>query len=379
MLAPFNGLLFNPSVVGDVGAATSPPYDVISAEEQLRLEQGSAYNMVRLLLPGAERYQDAGRLLEAWRRSEALVQDPTERFYIYEMEWIAEGEEHVAKGVVGALLVEELGTRVLPHEETMSGIRADRYAVLDATQANLDPIVALSSSTRLIDLLEAPGAPRVEVTDPEGVIHRLAEITDGDAIADVRTAVRDGTLSIADGHHRYTTALAYAGDHGPGPWSRIMAVVAPARGSGLEIAPYHRWFPTSTDVGAAASAFTVSPVAPVPPTNPGALVVVTGQKAILLTPKDRTIATLTPPLGEASAAVARDILYPLVGLDENDARYTPSADEAVDRARAGGTAVLVAPVTEAAIAAASDAAVRFPQKTTYFRPKPRAGLVLRTF
>lgn len=380
MLKPFPGLLYDPARVGDAGAATSPPYDVIDAELRSRLAAGSDRNIVEILLPegGEQRYQEAGERFRAWREEGTLVADPSPRFYLYEMEWEDAGR-HVARGVMGGLSVVPLGDRVLPHEETMAGVRADRYAVLEETRANLDPIIALSASPDLRDLLVADGPPRVETT-ADGVVHRLFDITSEARVRSIAAAVTEHTLSIADGHHRYTTALSYREGLPPGPWDEILAMVAPAEGSGLVVAPYHRFFADAAfDPDAAAGAFVVGPAEGMVPSEAGSLTVVTAGAAYSLTPRPEAVAPLPPPWREASAAVARELLYPLVGWTEDLASYTPDADAAVAAARGGGVALLVAPVTEHAIAEASELGIRFPQKTTFFVPKPRAGLVIRAF
>jgi uncharacterized protein (DUF1015 family) len=380
MLQPFRGTFFDPAAVSDTGAVTSPPYDVIDDHERERLRLASPHNVVRLLLPegGGERYQQAGRTLRSWHRDGVLVDDPEPRLYLYQMTWTELGRQRVARGVVGALLLAELGDRVLPHEETMAGTRADRLAVLEATRANLDPIVALSASPDLLPLLVGEGAPRVAAL-ASGVEHELFDIA-GDAAQRIVSTVDAHTMSIADGHHRYTTALGYAAGRGPGPWSRILTVVAPAQGSGLRVAPYHRTFATAVlDRERLRTAFTVEDADPIPPTEPGAVVLVDSAGAVLLRPHPEALDHLPPPWREASAAVARELLYPLLGVGEQDAVYTPDRDVALATAAGGGLAVLVSPVTEHAIAAASEARLRFPQKTTFFTPKPRAGLVLRLF
>lgn len=381
MLEPFPGLLYDPARVGDVGAATSPPYDVIDADLRARLAAGSDRNIVEVLLPegGAERYQEAGERFRGWRAEGTLVADPTPRYYLYEMEWADENGHHLARGVMGALAVVPLGDRVLPHEETMAGVRADRYAVLEATQANLDPIIALSASPGLRELLVPGGSPRVE-TEADGVTHRCYDISGEAEIEAITTAVAEHTLSIADGHHRYTTALSFREGKPPGPWDRIMAMVAPAEGSGLVVAPYHRYFTgRAFHPEAVAASFAVEASEAQVPEHAGSLTVVTQDGAYAVRPQPDALSALPEPWREASAAVARELLYPLVGLDEAAAAYTPDAEIAVAEARRGGIAILVAPVTEHAIAAASEQGVRFPQKTTFFVPKPRAGLVVRAF
>jgi uncharacterized protein (DUF1015 family) len=387
MFTPFPGILFNPSTIAPTsGEATSPPYDVISADDRARLVASSPYNVVRLLLPegGEERYQEAAAALAGWRTAQVLRTDPDPRFYIYEMTHTSsQGVRQTARGVLGSLIVEELGGRIVGHEETMAKHRADRMALLTATEANLDVIVALSAAPDLGRLLEPAGEPRLEF-DAGGVHHRLFDVIEPDRIAAISRAVAAHGVSIADGHHRYTTALAYAEQRDPdragGPWDGILTFLTPAEGSGLIVAPYHRVFPVfAFDPSDVVSAFVVEPASSEAPSVPGDLVVIRRGEGWLLRPRPDALANLAAPLHRASAAVAREVLYPLLGVSEDEAWYTPDAAHAIAEAPEDGAALLVAPVPEAAIAEASDAGIRFPQKSTYFMPKPRAGLVIRCF
>ena len=374
-----------------MGRATSPPYDVISNEERDRLLARSPHNIVRLLLPGTDQqaYERAGALLAAWQRDQVLRADPLARFYVYEIEYPSgHGERKTARGVVGALELQPLGERVVPHEETMDKHRADRLSLLKTTQANLDPIIALSGAPQLRGLLAVPdAAPRLGFIEDDGSLHRLFEITDADVESRISAAVASHPISIADGHHRYTTALSYLeGRDTPVAHTDaarfIMAVVAPFEGSGLTVGPYHRLLPRKEgelDLAPLSAFFDVVPGQAAVPNRPGSLVVVHHDAAYHLHPLPGSLEALPGPWREASAAVAREILYPLLGVSDDDVRYSADADAAIAASAAGAVAVLVAPVTEAAIAAAGEMGLRFPAKTTYFIPKPRAGLVVRCF
>jgi uncharacterized protein (DUF1015 family) len=388
MFSPFRGLLFDPDrLPGPPGETTSPPYDVISSDHRAALKEASPYNIVRLLLAeqGDENYQGAAELFARWRDEGVLVSDDRAQFYLYEMVYRgADRIEHVARGALGALDLLPLGDRIVGHEETMSKYRADRMAVLGATQANLDPILALSAAPDLAPLLEPINEARLDFV-ADDVRHRLYDIDDPDRIAAISRSVASHTVSIADGHHRYVTAGAYredrrAGD-GPGPWDAIMAVIAPAEGSGLRVAPYHRVLPeVSLDRERLEEAFLVRPAEPEEPSRAGSIVAVDGGGAVELEARPELLTTLPVPWQEASAAVARELLFPLLGSAESQATYTPNVGTALERAKeSNGTAILVAPVSAHAIAEASETGLRFPQKTTYFTPKPRAGLVIRAF
>jgi uncharacterized protein (DUF1015 family) len=389
MFSPFTGLLFDPTRVPSVGDATSPPYDVISSDDRRDLLARSPYNVVRLLLapPDDPTYQEAADLLQTWRDEQRLSLDPTDRFYLYLMDYDApDGSRKTARGVLGALDLIDIGDRVVGHEETMAKHRADRLAVLTATEANLDVIIALSSSPDLAPLLEPVSDPRLDFTTPDGVRHRLYDITDPERIAAIARRVDEHPVAIADGHHRYTTYLGYRktrdAEEGAGPWDAILALVSPAEGSGLTVGPYHRLFrefPFDSD--AVADVFVVEPGSRTVPVAAGSLTVATTTATWLLTPRPEALAVLPAPWREASPAVARELLYPRLGISEDSASYVADAAEAL-AAAAGlpdGAVLLVAPVSEHAISEAGEMGIRFPQKTTYFIPKPRAGLTIRVF
>ncbi|HEX9642527.1 MAG TPA: DUF1015 domain-containing protein [Acidimicrobiia bacterium] len=388
MFSPFAGLLFDPTAVRSVGDATSPPYDVIDPGERTALAARSQHNVVRLLLADDDdpSYAAAGQLLAGWRRDGTLRLDPIPRFYLYRMDYFTpDGEPRTARGILGALELVELGDTVLPHEETMAKHRADRLAVLTSTQANIDPIIALSPAPGLAGLIGEGDAPRLDFTTPDGIRHRLSDVADPERVAAIESSVAAHPVAIADGHHRYTTALGYrssleaAGAAGAG-CRAILAFLAPAYGSGLTVAPYHRVFASFPfSPAAVADAFAVSAGEATVPHRPGDLVVVLGAggPATALSPRPEALAQLPEPWREAGTAVARELLYPRIGVDEDQAEYVSNAAAAVAAAPAGGAAMLVSAVSESAIAAAGRMGIRFPQKSTYFVPKPRAGLVLR--
>lgn len=160
-----------------------------------------------------------------------------------------------------------------------------------------------------------------------------------------------------------------------------MTMVAPAEGSGLTIGPHHRLLPPfDFDPDALSDAFVVVPGEPGIPDRPGSLVVVRGGTAFHLDTRPDASNSLPAPWQQARTAVARELLCPRLGMTEDGARYLTDATEAIAAAATGPEmAILVAPITEGAVADAGELGLRFPTKTTYFTPKPRAGLVLRCF
>ena len=373
-------------MVGPVADVTCPPYDVIDDAERAELRAASPYNLVRVLLaePGDERYQSAAADLERWMAEGALVRDDSPRFYLYAIDYTdLAGASRQARGIMGALAVRPLGDEVVPHEETMEKVHSDRLAILTATRANLDIIAALSDATELSALVEPPpGRARLDF-EAGGVRHRLYDITDPERVAAIAAAAASRPISIADGHHRYITALRYLEEHGPGPgWDSIMCFLSPLERGGLSIAPTHRVFLAATvDRDCLEESFEVSESEARVPAQAGELTLVgrTGAGPLLLRPRPEALATLAGPLQAAGSAVANRLLWPCLGVTEADAAYVSDADAALDAIVPGGAAVLLAPLTNEAIGAAGEAGIRFPAKTTFFYPKPRSGLVIRTW
>jgi len=337
--------------------------------------ESSPHNIARLLLP--QSHDQASRLLSSWRSSGAIRTDPTPRTYLYTMQFRAnDGLAREARGVVGAIEVEEFGPRVLAHEETMSRTGADRRQLLEATQANLDLIIALSPSRALARLLEPTGPPRW-VVEREGVRHAVYDLYD----PNVGPAIDAHPLAIADGHHRYSAALEFRASRGvPGPWDSIMAFVAPAEGSGLDIRPIHRFFPVLSWTSPEGR-FDVRQGPAVVPTEPGTITVVLESGSWHLIPRPEALQQLPRPWQLASTAVARELLYPTLGVHESEAEFHGDPDRLLRRLsdHAEGAVMLMAPVPDEAVSEAADDNVRFPRKTTLFMPKPLAGLIFRSF
>jgi uncharacterized protein (DUF1015 family) len=227
-IRPFRALRYDPDAVGDMAAVVAPPYDVISPEAETQLLARHPKNVVRLDLPGIapgeepdERYRRAARTLAAWRSDGTLHKDPRSAVYVYEQTYKVPGTEteRTQRGFFGRLRLESYGSGsgVLPHERTLEGPREDRYRLLRATGVNTSPVVGLyddtSGSTAAILAMIAAGPATTDVRDDEGVRHRLWVVeADGDGaelVTRLLAAAGEGPITIADGHHRYETALRY--------------------------------------------------------------------------------------------------------------------------------------------------------------------------
>jgi uncharacterized protein (DUF1015 family) len=253
-LRPFRPLRYNPKLIGDLSAVVAPPYDVISPARRDALYERSPYNAVRLILNRSDDpYGAAAELLAAWRRSGVLVRDPRAALcYHVERFTLPTGQTYERQGVLGIVRLEPFHTgRIRPHERTFARHREDRMRILRACRTNLSPIFGLFADR--MDALDparavaADRAPDVAIEDDTGVRHRVWFVTDAAAIRAVGRALVEETIFIADGHHRYETALAYADEHrrehGPAddaPHNFVLMYLTSMNDPGLVILPTHR-------------------------------------------------------------------------------------------------------------------------------------------
>ena len=258
---PFRALRYDVGRVGDLSDVVAPPYDVINEEMQTELYEKHPCNVVRLILnrtePGDagpdDKYERAATFLHRWTKDGVLSRDREEALYVYHQEFDWGGRHFVRKGFMCRIRLEEFGEgKIYPHEQTMSGPKADRLALTKACRANLSPIFGLfpDSDQAAQSPLEAAivESTPVEATDHLGVIHRLWVVTDRAAINAAREVLRESPVFIADGHHRYETALNYRrhlaesgklGDEND-PANFVLMMLVGMSDPGLAILPTHR-------------------------------------------------------------------------------------------------------------------------------------------
>ena len=456
-LLPFRGLRPNPAVA-PLTDVVCPPYDVISKQQRAELLARSPYNVVRVELPAGD-YEGAAVLLAKWKASGALRREAAPALYGYRMTHRGPGgAQRETLGVMGALVLEPPGKGILPHEQTTPKDKSDRLELIRATRANTSPIWCLCSEPGLGALLgggEAPpshaaaGAgengvraarswPAAEAAqeaagsaasadlaasavDDDGVTHEIWPIFGPAAYEAISKLTSAAPLLVADGHHRYETALTYlaevaqasaladlaghplafgagytpsasdapgAGDTaGPGAGDTagpgaVLALVVELSEQYLQVMAIHRsvsGLPAGTDVLAAfAEGFELSRAAADGPAlldqmvRVGAVAVVTGRGSFL--------AKARP--GHPSAAFELDssrVDAALAGLPPHRLSYEHDLERALAGVREGrlDAAILCRPATVAQIAATAHGGERMPPKTTFFWPKPRTGMVLR--
>jgi uncharacterized protein (DUF1015 family) len=427
---PFPGLRYNTQKV-DLSNVICPPYDVIKGSARDTLAQRDAHNIVQVELATyygqdatPQQYAASAHLLNEWREQGILVQDDP-AFYLYEQEFSVptSGEVRKRRGVLGALRLEEFGEGVQPHEHTLSGPKADRLNLLRATRTNTSPIFGLYSDSDgwVAQLLKniAEVRPDAEAVDAEGVAHRLWKVTDDETVNAIDAALEDEPILIADGHHRYETALNFRNEcraqaeaegktwTGDEDENYVMMMCVGTSDEGLVVLPTHRvvkvegepstlteglsqFFDTQeiSDLNTLQAALEDPASAP----RPGRFGAIIGGNYLLAQLKEGGAhqAAMDTSKSEAYRDLDVSILHGLIlekllGIDAEKlaagahVSYTIDPSEALAKVQSGdyGAAFLMrsTPVEQVqAVAAAGD---KMPQKSTYFYPKLYTGLVLR--
>ena len=390
---PFVGLVYDTAVAGPLEGLTTPPYDVISPQDQERYYRASPFNVVRLILSqegahgagavdSAGKYTEAASYLSSWRERGVLRPTPQPSVYPYELQFHLGGTRRRVRGLIAEVDLEPWGGSIVPHERTLAGPIEDRLNLLRAVSANLSPVYTLAVSPQRSEALSAfldaatRGPPARQLADEEGTQHRLWIVPDG--AAESLEAVRAGRLMIADGHHRYTVALAHREEmrsrFGPGPWDAMLMMIVDAGTEDPPVLPIHRVVTEGS-----------------PPTRLGERVPDLAE--ILATVNDDHltfgVAELEDGLlvhrvasvrGEPPTVCALHDqvldLNPAIGLS-----FVPDAAlaEAAVRSGQGRAAFFLPPTKVDRVWKLVAAGRKLPQKSTYFWPKPRTGLVLRPF
>jgi uncharacterized protein (DUF1015 family) len=380
-ISPFTSLVFDPAIAGALDGVTAPPYDVIGEEDRRAFLSSSPYSVVHLdLSEGSgdeDRYERAARLLDAWLAAGVVAASPQPTYYAYEMRFRLDGHDRRIRGLLCALELEDWGGDVLPHERTMPGPVEDRLQLLRATRTNLSavygtvagPVPELSVALDRVTADE----PFASVEDEEGVRHRCWAFAPDRAVAGWLAAE---PLLIADGHHRYTTALRYRAERrahdGPGSWDAVLAFVVDAGTEAPPVLPFHRIASGGEPVLEGVRVRDLREVLAELDDDAMTVGVVARDAGGLL----HSVATLSgaPP---TVAALHERVLD--TATDGVDLRFTPDAAAAEAAVRTGAaTAAYLLPATTAErILAVVERGERLPQKSTFFWPKPRTGMVLR--
>lgn len=240
---PFAGLRPELGKDEDIGERISPPYDVID-DDYLKTLQSNPHNVTRLtLMPENGRYGRARQELESWIKEGSLHQDG-ESFYLYRQTFTDGGKDYVRTGLVGILKTEPYENgNVIPHEETFSKVKEDRLNLLRDMESHLESIFGIYEgfSASLDKKIEKNSVPLYEYVDAAGVKHQFFRITDAETLKSISSELKKQKMLIADGHHRYETALNYSLENpGNEKKSFVLATLVSAKDQGLVIWPTHR-------------------------------------------------------------------------------------------------------------------------------------------
>ena len=406
---------------GDIAKNVCPPYDIVSPAAREDYIKESENNIIRLELPvGENAYADAAALYKKMRHDGVLACDKTPGFYVYEEEFTAYGETFRIKGVFARVKLCEFSENVvLPHEETLSKAKTDRFNLMSATYCNFSPIYSMytDESHEISGKIAAltAGKPEIEFTAPDGVIQRLWKLDKSAETDAIEKAFEKKQLFIADGHHRYETALNFKkkltedgviqNDEHPGNY--VLMMLIDMENPGLVVFPTHRLvhglknFDLPSTLEKIREYFDVSEIehcniesALAKNAAKKAYVLCAGQKFYLLVLKENekirvSLDSLNPGKSNAYKNLDVTVLHSLIleklfGIDkENMARqinlsYTRDMDEAIRLSGAEGynCAFLINPTAVSEIKDVALAGEKMPQKSTYFYPKLITGLVM---
>ncbi len=434
-LIPFHGVLYDPEAVGDIREVVAPPYDVIDAEYQRALHSRHPQNVIRLELgldqpddgPSQNRYSRAAGFLQEWLASGKLRRDPHPAIYLYTIEYrVPPGRSgtatRVLKGFLSAVELEEFGTgRIFPHENTRPSAKTDRLKLMEACRANFSPIFSLYSDPeggilRFLEKSVDTDKPRIDSRDDSGFGHRLWVIRDQAVLEEVCAALKPKPLFIADGHHRYETALTYRRLRreqmnapqpiGSQPYDHVLMLFSSLEDPGLTVLPTHRVLrtpvPTAWDItnilregfeirefpfgskterrtrqrfiqalrerGHLGTAFGLAR---------------RGASAYLLLDlrSSHRPGSTVPAQDRLDVSILQNRVLNKLCPSETDQEsifYTKDDDEALDLVSQGTAeaALLLNPTKVEEIRAVAAAGERMPHKSTYFYPKPLTGLVM---
>ncbi len=442
-LLAFAGLRPDTAITGPLGDVICPPYDIITEEQRVELLGRSPFNVVRVELPNG-RYREAAALFEEWKKSGALARETEPALYAYRMSYQAPGgETRHTFGVMGALVLEPPGHGILPHEQTTPKAKGDRLELIRATHANTSPIWCLCTEPGLAAALggppdpgssdpgssdpgatepgaSGPGTPVARAEDEEGTLHELWPILDRQVQDQVARVVEAKPVLVADGHHRYETALAYQAEQrarvlsgGESPkessaqskgdedanyeaanyeaanyeapgYNAVLALVVELSEEHLQVLAIHRLvsgMPAGFDfLEVLADGFELGPTTT---DGPGLLAEMAARGALAVaTASGNWLAKPRP--GGADARYDLDssrIDAALHRLPPHALVYEHDPVRALYEVRSGAAnaAVLCRPATVSQIARTAEGGERMPPKTTFFWPKPRTGMVFRDF
>ncbi len=431
---PFKGLRYNNEKFADLNKVTAPPYDIIKPDKQDLLYSKSPYNIIRVdfgkVFEGDNDedncYTRASEALKLWIDDRSLVFEEKPAFYIYEQQFTVGELQKSVVGIIALVRLEDFSNGVIfPHEETISKAKTDRFNLMTATEANFNPVYSIYSdeSAEIASLInsQSENEPDISFTTDEKIVQNVWIVTDEEVTSEITRMFEEKQLFIADGHHRYETALNYRnsrreaeGGEGEKPYDYTMMLLVSMENSGLMVFPTHRLirgaekFDEVSLVSYLTEDFTISKIFftdgdyasiiadKLADTSEDEKVfaLYTGDEYYyLLKLKDLEIADqFNQDKSTAYRRLDTTILHSLIlerylGIDkENMAEqknlvYTKDIAEAISEVKNGDfqCAFLINASRVSEIKEVSSTHEKMPQKSTYFWPKPVTGIVMNKF
>lgn len=415
---PFKAMMYQDTSAEALARRCCPPYDIIPPAEQERLYREEPHNAIYLELApgeGAARYANASTTLKKWLEDGTLTIRDRDAFYIYEETFLSGGQTYTLRGLIARVVLEEFSKGiVLPHEETLSKAKQDRFDLMVATGCNFSQVYSMyiDEEHHITPQIDAMAARRPDIafTYADGVTHRLWIESDKTKCTALSQAFEGKQLFIADGHHRYETAIHYRNylreKYGSaGNADCVMMMLVDIDQPGLVVLPTHRIvyhlpdFDVSRTLAALAPFFSIREIdvaqseAVLAEADVTSFVFYAEGKAYLLALKDfHAMASAVPERSEAYRSLDVAVLHSLIlepcfGIDRDNMargenlRYTRDAAEAIAEVNAGTAqaAFIINPTRVRQIKDVALAGDKMPQKSTYFYPKIITGLLFNRF
>jgi uncharacterized protein (DUF1015 family) len=404
---PFRGIYYNrEKVSGD--EVIAPPYDLITPEMREELYGRNPYNVVRIDFgkklsddnDGQNKYTRAAELFETWQREGMLKRSEKQSFYAYRMEYSLNGEERSITGLFGLVKLVELGKGVFPHEATHSKPKSDRLALMEASGANTSPIFALYSTPKgdVPNLLSMATSqdPYLQARDADGSVHSFWIIEEPGMVDAIREQMQGAAIFIADGHHRYETALDYRRamrkkesekEGKDEPFDYVLMFLADLEDDNLRVLPTHRVVTVDLETiqDRLSDYFEIYELPPDADIineigkSEHAFGLYTGGDSYILKYKGEDAVELHPALSSLDVVVLHKIVFGRL-LEVGSWAYEMDYDKVREMVNTGeyDAAFFLNPTPVRDVKAVALAGLRMPPKSTYFYPKVQTGFVMNS-